>query len=541
MRTPALGGTLSAAPPHPGSAWAPFHHRAFSVIWIATVVSNIGGWMYSLACGWLMTGLDSDPLTVSLVQVANNLPMFLFAIPAGALVDIVGRRLFLIWGETAVTLTATAFAALVWLHLITPVSLLVFTFIVTVASAVTAPAWQAVVPQLVPKSEMPAAIAANSVGINVSRALGPALGGVMVATLGIAAPFWFNGFSNVGVIAALLRWREPKKSGPLLPPETFGRAMRAGLRHARYNTQLRATLIRSVGFFVFASAYWALIPLVARRQIAGSPALYGSLLATIGSSAVGGAFMLRPLRRLWGADRLLAAAAVATAVAKVLFGLAHNTATALAASLLAGASWIAAVSSLNVSAQVALPEWVRGRGLAMYVTVMFGALSLGSAIWGEVARIAGLAAALYAAAVGALIAIPLTWRWKLQTAAAADLTPSMDWPAPITTREIEPDRGPVLVMVEYRIEPIHREQFLQAMRLFARSLRRDGAYEFGIFEDPADDGRFVETFMTDSWLDHMRLHQRLTNADSEVEQAVRRLQVGGGPKTSHLILVQPCD
>ena len=218
-----------------------------------------------------------------------------------------------------------------------------------------------------------------------------------------------------------------------------------------------------------------------------------------------------------------------------------SAATAVVASLLAGASWIAAVSSLNVSAQVALPEWVRGRGLAMYVTVMFGALSLGSAIWGEAASLAGLTAALYAAAAGALIAIPLTWRWKLQTGAAVDLTPSMDWPEPITTREIEPDRGPVLVTVEYRIEPKHREQFLRAMSLFARSLRRDGAYEFGIFEDPADDRRFVETFVTDSWLDHMRLHQRLTNADSEVEQAVRRLQVGGEPKTSHLILAQPHD
>ena len=504
-------------------------------------MSNIGGWMYSVACGWLMTSLDPDPLTVSLVQAANSLPMFLFAIPAGALVDIVDRRLFLIIGESAVTVTSTTFAALVWFHLITPVSLLVFTFIVTVGSAVTAPAWQAVVPQLVPKSEMPAAIAANSVGVNVSRALGPALGGVMAATLGIAAPFWLNGFSNLGVIAALIRWREPTKSGPLLPPETFGRAMRAGLRHARYNTQLRATLIRSVGFFVFASAYWGLLPLVARSQIAGSPAQYGLLLAAIGAAAVGGAFLLQPLRTKLGADRLLAAATVATAVAMALFGFAHSAATALVASLLAGASWIAAVSSLNVSAQVALPEWVRGRGLAMYVTVMFGALSLGSAIWGEAASLAGLTAALYAAAAGALIAIPLTWRWKLQTGAAVDLTPSMDWPEPITTREIAPDRGPVPVTVEYRIEPKYRERFLRAMSLLARSLRRDGAYEFGIFEDPADDRRFVETFMTDSWLDHMRLHQRLTNADSEVEQVVRRLQVGGEPKTSHLILAQPHD
>ena len=241
----------------------------------------------------------------------------------------------------------------------------------------------------------------NSVGINVSRAVGPALGGLMVVTLGIAAPFWFNAFSNAGVIAALVRWRPPKKSGPRLPPESFGQSMRSGLRYARYNASLRSTLMRTVAFFVFASAYWALLPLVARDRIGGSSALYGLLLAVIGASAVAGAFLLRTLRSRLGPDALLAAATVATAFATALFAIAHNTVIAIAASVLAGASWIAGVSGLNVSAQVALPEWVRGRGLSMYVTVMFGSLSLGSAMWGEVASLSGLPLALYAAAAGA--------------------------------------------------------------------------------------------------------------------------------------------
>jgi len=522
------------------SAWAPFRHRAFTVIWVATVVSNIGGWVFNVASGWLMTSLDADPLTVSLVQVANNLPMFLFAIPAGALVDIVDRRLFLIIGETAVTITGTAFAVLVWLHFITPTSLIVFTFIVTVASAVTAPAWQAVVPQLVPKPELPSAVAVNSVGINVSRALGPALGGFMVVTMGIAAPFWFNAISNVGVIAALVRWRPVKKSGPRLPPEGFGQAMRSGLRHVRYNGPLRSTLMRTVAFFLFASAYWALLPLVARNQIGGSPALYGSLLAVIGASAVTGAFLLRTLRSRLGPDALLAGATVATALATALFGIAHNAAIALAASVLAGASWIAGVSGLNVSAQVALPEWVRGRGLSMYVTVMFGALSLGSAIWGEVASLSGTPLALYAAAAGAILAIPLTWRWKLQTGAAIDFTPSMHWPEPITIEDVEPDRGPILTMIEYRIDPKHREEFLEAMGPYARVLHRNGAYDFGVFEDPGEEGRFVETFMSDSWMEHLRLHLRITNTDRKTEEAVRRWSIGE-IKARHLILAQPRD
>ena len=516
----------------------PFRHRAFAVIWIATIVSNIGGWMYSVASGWLMTSLDPNAFIVSMVQVANSLPMFLFAIPAGALADIVNQRLFLIVGESTITVLSAAFAALVWLHLITPASLLLFSLAVTVGSAMTAPAWQAVVGKLVPKADLPSAVAANSVGINVSRAIGPALGGVIIGALGIAAPFWLDAFSNVGVIAALIWWRAPAKSASALPPEPFGSAIRTGIRYARYNPYLRATLIRTTAFFVFGSAYWALLPLVARTQIAGGPALYGVLLGAIGASAVGGAFALRRLKEKLGADSLVAAASLGTALASALFALARHPATAILASFIAGTSWIAAVSSLNVSAQVALPDWVRARGLAMYVTVMFGALTIGSAIWGQLAVVAGVPAALLLAAAGAAIGIPLTWRWKLQTGANVDFSPSMQWPDPVTTHAIEPDRGPVLVTVEYRIDPKNRKAFLHALGQNSRERRRDGAYDWGIFEDPADDGRFIETFLTDSWLEHLRLHRRVTKADRISEQAVRRFQVGDGPKTTHLISAQ---
>jgi predicted MFS family arabinose efflux permease len=532
----------AASPPHAtGSAWAPFRYQAFAVIWTATVVSNIGGWMYTAASGWLMTSLNPDPLIVSMVQVANSLPMFLFAIPAGALVDIVDQRRFLIFGESAITIVSTAFAALIWLRLVTPGSLLLFSFVVTVGSAMTYPAWQTVVAKLVPNPDLPAAVAANSVGVNVSRAVGPALGGLIIGALGIAAPFWLDAFSNIGVIAALVWWRAPKRKGARLPPETFSNAVRTGLRHARYNAHLRATLVRAVGFFLFASAYWALLPLVARGQIAGGPALYGILLGAIGAAAVGGAFLLRWVRAKLGADRLLAAATLATAAATGLYAAAHDSVTAIAASLIAGASWIASVSSLNISAQVALPEWVRGRGLAMYVTVMFGALTLGSALWGELATVVGVPAALWLATGGAIIAIPLTWRWKLQTGAAVDFSASMHWPDPVTIHSMEPDRGPVLVTIDYRIDPKNREPFLRALGRYSRERLRDGAYDWRIFEDPAEEGRFVEAFMTDSWLEHLRLHHRVTKADRLLESAVRRFQIGTGPKTTHLVGAQTRD
>ena len=529
-------GTPTGTPTKPAtSPWSPFRHATFTVLWTATVIANVGAWMYSAAAGWLMTSLNPDPFIVSMVQVATTLPMFLFALPAGALADIIDRRKFLIVVEIAVTAVSAIFAAVVWFGLATPGNLLLFTFLIGIGAALTAPAWQSIVPQLVPKQDLHPAVAANSVGINVSRAVGPALAGVIVARLGIAAPFWFNAISNLGIIAALLWWHPPQKGTGHLPVERFNSAIRTGFRHARNNPHLRATLIRGAAFFLFASAYWALLPLVARNQIAGGPGLYGFLLGAIGAGAVGGAFALPWLKAKLGPDRLVAAGSIGTAIAMGLFGLARDPATALSASIVAGVSWIAVLSSLNVSAQVALPEWVRGRGLAMFVTTFFGAISLGSAIWGQIAGMAGLPAAHFIAAAGALAAIPLTWRWKLQTGAGIDLTPSMHWPAPIVAYDVEQDRGPVLVTVEYMIAPQDREPFLAALEKLGHERRRDGAYAWGVFEDAAVEGRMVETFLVKSWLEHLRQHDRVTNADRVLQDAVHRFHTNGTPKVTHLI------
>jgi hypothetical protein len=259
------------------------------------------------------------------------------------------------------------------------------------------------------------------------------------------------------------------------------------------------------------------------------------LLGAIGVGAVGGTFALAWLKSKLGSDGLVAGGTVGTALAMILFGFARTPAIALCASLLAGVSWIAVLSSLNVSAQVALPDWVRGRGLAMYAMAFFGALSLGSAIWGKVAGMIGLPATHFAAAAGALLAIPLTRRWKLQTGAEADLTPSMHWPVPIITQEIEHDRGPVLVTVEYRINPADREPFLTALEMLAHERRRDGAYAWQVFEDAAVEGRMLETFLVESWLEHLRQHERVTNADRVLQDAVYRFHTEGTPVVTHLI------
>ncbi|HEY6621168.1 MAG TPA: MFS transporter [Steroidobacteraceae bacterium] len=514
---------------------APFRRTAFTVVWTATLVSNVGAWMYSAASGWLMTSLNPDPLIVALVQAANTFPIFLLALPAGAFADIFDKRKYLIVVESLYTAVSAVYAAIVWLGFATPGNLLLFTLLIGGASALTAPAWQAVTPLLVAKDDLPAGIAANSVGINISRALGPALGGVAISAFGIAVPFLANAIADVGVVGALVWWHEPRRRGTLLPTERFGRAVWTGLRYARYNRHLRATLFRAIGFFLFASAYWALLPLIARQQVAGGACLFGILLGAIGAGAVGGAFLLPWLKNRFGPDRLMAAGALGQALTMVLYAIAHDPLIALLASIVAGASWIAVLAMLNVSAQVALPDWVRGRGLALYTMVFFGCLTLGSAVWGEVAERVGLPVANLLAAAGAVAAIPLTWRWKLQTAAGVDLSPSMHWPVPIDAQSIAQDRGPVLVTVEYHVDPQNRTAFLRAVAKLEQGRRRDGAYTWGIFEDTAKEGRFLETFLVESWAEHLRQHERVTNADRVVQSAVQHFQVHGAPIVTHFV------
>jgi MFS family permease len=520
-----------------GTTLGAFRHPTFTVVWVATVVSNLGGWVSAAASGWLMTTLDPDPFIVSLVQVATNAPLFLLALPAGALSDIVDRRRFLILSELAVMGSCIVLAALVTGGLITPASLLVMTALVSAAGALGAPAWQAVVPDLVPRADLASAISLNGLGINISRAVGPAIGGFLVGAIGFGPPFWIDAFSNAGVIGALVWWKGPPQRRAELPAETFLGAMTIGLRHTRYNPHLTATLVRTASFFLFASAYWALLPLVSRSQVSAGPALYGTLLGAIGIGAIAGALLLPRVKQRWGPNSLFALCTVGTAVATLILALSTSATVSLLAAAFAGACWLGAISTLTLSAQVALPDWVRGRGLAVFVTVMFGALSLGGLVWGKIATLAGVPASLMLAAAGALLTLPLTRRWELQTGETVDFTPALHWPAPITVHTVEGDRGPVLVTVEYRVDPGNRARFLKALFRLSYERRRDGAYSWRVFEDPSFEGRFLEAFLSESWQEHLRHHTRITNTDRLQEEAMRWCIKGDAPITTHLIQV----
>ncbi|MEN1727799.1 MAG: MFS transporter, partial [Pseudomonadota bacterium] len=498
-----------------------------------------GTWMNEVGAGWLMTDLSDSPLMVASVQAATTLPVFLFAVLAGAIADIVDRRRLLLIVNLMLAGVAALLALLVSIERITPLLLLVFTFLLGTGAAFIAPAWQAIVPRLVPRPELPAAIALNSMGINVSRAIGPALAGLLIVAVGIWSPFALNAFSFLVILAALLWWKPEAVAGSRLRPESIPRAISAGLRYVMNSGPVRSTLIRAAAFFVFASAYWAMLPLIAREVLAGGPSLYGILLAAVGAGAVTGAIVLPKLRKLLGPDALVASGTAGTALVLLALVFVPSPAFAVAASALAGVCWIAVLSSLHVSTQMSLPDWVRARGLSIFLTVFFGSMTAGSLIWGSVAENYSISTALLAAAVGALLLIPLTWRARLGSAGDLDLTPSMHWPEPVPAHEDDDSAGPVMIRIEYQIREEDKTAFVEAMKQLAQARGRGGAYGWSLMRDIEASESWAESWLEVSWLDHLRHHERVSEADRAIEKAAKAFHQGDeAPTVQHLIIDQ---
>lgn len=513
---------------------SPMRVPAFRALWIATIVSNVGTWMHDVGAGWLMTSLSADPLLVALVQAATTLPMFLFALPGGALADIVDRRKLLIAAQLWALSAAALLAALTLMGFTSPVVLLGLTFALATGAALSAPAFQAIVPELVSSNAVPQAVALNSLGINISRAIGPALGGFVIALSGPGAVFALNALSVIGVAAVLYRWqRAPTLTK--LPAERFFGALKAGARYAMGAPQLQTVLVRSVGFFLFSSALWALLPLIARRELGLGPAGYGTLLAFIGFGAVLAALVLPKVRAKVSPNRLTIAATILFGAATAALAVVQDFALVCAVMGLAGAAWISMLSSLNGAAQAAAPAWVRARALAINLLVFQGAMTAGAALWGSVASQTSIQTALIVAAVGQAAALVIAV-WRPLTGARLDLAPSLHWPAPVTEGEPAVDRGPVLITIEYRIDPARVDDFKTEMAALKRIRKRDGAISWSLYEDAATPGLMLETFVVESWLEHLRQHERVTHADIADQQAVVAFHQGEAPPlVRHLI------
>ncbi|GAA5235428.1 MFS transporter [Verticiella sediminum] len=508
----------------PSSGFAPLRQSLFAVLWVATVIGNTGSFIRDVASAWLMTDLSSSPAAVAMVQAAATLPVFLLAIPAGVLADILDRRKFLIGIQFLLAGTSVSLMLLSAAGLQSVASLVALTFLGGIGAALMGPTWQAIVPELVQKRDLKSAVALNSLGINIARAVGPALGGVILASLGAAFTYGVDVISYVFVVAALLWWPRPKAAQDVLS-ERFVGAFRAGLRYARASRELHVVLVRAFLFFALASSVWALLPLVARQLLGGGAGFYGILLGAVGLGAIGGAVVMPRLRARLDADGLLLAAALVTAVVMTFLSFSPPQWAAVAALLVLGMAWITALTTLNGVAQAILPNWVRGRSLAVYLTVFNGAMTVGSLSWGAVAQWTSVPFTLLAGAAGLVLVGVVAHRIKLPTG-EADLVPSNHWPEPLMAVPIENDRGPVLIQIEYRIAPENRADFLKALARLSGERRRDGAYAWGIAEDSGDPGLMLEWFQVESWAEHLRQHKRVSKADADVQEDVLRFHQG---------------
>lgn len=523
------------------SALAPFKHRTFAVMWVAALISNIGTWMHSVGAGWLMTELSPSPLIIALVQTATTLPVFLFALPAGALADIFNRRSLLLITNILMLGAAVAFALLVWSGMASATILLIFTFLLGAGAAFMAPAWQAVIPKMVPKEQLPQAVALGGISINLSRAIGPALAGLLITMYGIASPFVANAVSFVAIIIALVWWKHATPAANNnLPPERVFSAMKAGIRYAYNSAPLKATMWHVLGFMFFANAYWGLLPVISKQTLQGDAAFFGMLMGAVGFGAVLGALLLPRFKAKLSANQMVAVGTLGTSLITGYFAIAVDQNLAIAASLIFGISWILVLASVNVSAQQALPDWVRARGLAVFLMVFFGSMSLGSTFWGWLAGVTSVETSMLAAAVGGIVFILFSYRSRLQQGKDLDLAPSRHWQVPHTHDAVRDSEGPVIIQIYYQVANKDREVFLDALYALKSARQRDGAHSWGVYEDTETKGRFVEHFKEDSWAEHLRHHERVTHADKPLQDAVLAFHQGDErPQVLHFLAAFP--
>ncbi len=527
--------TTSAANGRDRGALAPLSYPIFRAVWIATVASNVGTWMQDIGNSWLMTSLSPSPLVISLVQAATSLPMFMLALPAGALADLVDRRRLLLTTQAWMSITALTLGILTLSGMTTVPVLICFAFLIGAGSAMNSPAFQAVVSELIPASELPRAVSLNSMGTNLARAVGPAIGGFLIAAAGPGATFVINGLSFIAVMIVLYRWkREPVPA--TLPAERLVGALRAGVRYALNSPALHTVFVRTAALMVGASAVWALLPLIARRELGLGPAGYGGLLTCMGAGAFGVVFILPQIRSRISADRIVVLSTLAFASAAVAIGIVRVPLVLMPVMVIAGAAWVSALSSLSVAAQRSAPPWARARALSCYLLVWYGSVTLGSTIWGALASRFGAGHALLASAgvlgLGCLTSI----YFRLDRFETLNLVPAGSWPEPPIQLSPEPDAGPVMVQVEYRVSELHVTEFVLAMRAVRGERRRDGAISWGLYRDMHEPNRFVESFVVESWLEHLRQHQRAAVADTEFQQNVKAFLVSASEsRVTHYI------
>jgi len=536
MRGASAATATASAPLPPGGPFEPLRNSAFRSLWIAALASNIGDWMENVGSAWLMTELSRSATLVGLVQTTSALPFVLLGLPAGALADIVDRRRLLMISQVLSVAVLVVLTLLTAHGTITPAWLLLLTFGLGVLAAAANPAWQAIVPDLVPRSELRAAVGLNGAAINVARAVGPAFAGLLIAGVGVAAVFLGNAIAFGAVVVLVAGWRGSRPIRPG-PPEQLAGATRAGLRYARHSLELRVVLVRAALFGLPVGAFWALLPLVARAGFGADGGLaYGVLLGLVGAAGVLGVAIMPRLRSRFSIDRLIAGGSLGMAVVLLALDLSAWPQALGVAALLGGVAWLTVLTNLNASAQFRLPDWVRARGLAVFGMVVQGSLAASGLLWGLVADAAGLQVALGSAAAATAVGVALGLRWPLAAGETLNLQAATLWPMRASD-VLDLDDGPIVVEVRYRVAPASAAQFIEAMSALERLRRRDGAATWLLAEDAGLPGGFVESFTVESWGEHLRQHGRATEADHPIEDRVLSFQLPGVPiEYQHLVV-----
>ena len=543
FETPNTAPLVEAASPTP-SGFAPLRIRLFRDRWIASTVSSIGTWMQDTAGTWLMTSLTASPLLIALMQTAASLPVLLLGLVAGATADIFDRRKLLIFWQAWMLGSVAILAVLTLLGHVSPWALLAFTFLLNIGSAMNNPAWQAIVPELVPREFIPDTVALNAASNNLARAVGPALGGLMVAGfanvfMGAGSVFVLNSLSFAGVIWVLYNWKRTPLFKSALPSERIAGSIMTGLRYVRYAPDLKASLTRTFTFAFFVSAIWALLAVVAKQDLNEGAIGYGILNGSLGLGAVGAATQLPKLRRRFTADQIIAASTFYDVITLLVLAFVHKPWIIIPALLVSGFAWTSTMSMFNTSVQLSVPAWVQARALGTYLMTFQGGMAFGSLTWGFVAEHTSTPIALAASACGLAITYPMIRRFHVLRGPLPDHTPHLSsrpapQPAPfplIQAQEADDPihAGPVRISIDYRVPAENYAEFTHAIHQLRGVRLRDGAIRWGIYRDAIDPERLNETFLMESWLDYLRSRERITAADEAIRARVRALHNGDAP------------
>lgn len=519
----------------PPTAWSPLRHRSFRHRWLASIVSNLGTWMQDTAATWLMTILTGSPFLIALMQTAASLPVLVFGLPSGALADILDRRKVLIFWQSWMLAAAVLLSALTMGPGIGPWTLLVLTLLLNVGAAMNNPAWQAIVPELVPRQELAGAISLNSAGYNLARAVGPALGGIVVAlfasvVIGAGVVFLINAVSFIFVIAVLFAWDRKAPHTGDLPAERLLGSIRAGLRYVRHDQITRGILARTFLMTACVSAMWALLAVVAQHDLGRGALGYGILNGSAGLGAVIGALLLPGLRHRLSANTLVTLAGAVFAAVLLTMAFSHSVVAVFVALLVGGFAWTTTTSTFNIAMQMAAPPWVQARLLGLYQMTFHAGMALGSAAWGLVAEHSSTPVALAIAAAGLVLTLPLARRFRI-LAEARDLSSfararALNRWDPAVVIDFELDDGPVMISVDYEIDVAEAEAFTRAINALRAIRMRDGAIRWGLFRDAVDARRYTETFLVESWAEYLRQRERMTMSDRAVRDRVYSYQRG---------------